>query len=57
MESEAANYFLLYDSLAENGILEIEEFLKWPITMIHTDAFTLRLPVDENRNTNGSKNY
>ena len=57
MESEAANYFLLYDFLAENGIPEIKKFLKWPITMIHADAFILGLSVDEDGNTDESKNY
>lgn len=57
MASEAANYFLLYDTLAENNISETENFLKWPITMIHADAFTLGLPVDEDGNTDESKNH
>lgn len=57
MESEAANYFHFYDSLTENGILETEEFLKSPITMIHTDAFTLGLPVYKDGNIDESKNH
>lgn len=57
MESEAANYFLLYDSLAENGTPITVNFLEWPITMIHAKAFTLGLPVDEDGNTDESKNH
>lgn len=57
MESNEATFFLFYDTLAENGILDIANFLKWPITVIHTHGFTMEPLVEEDGNTEESKNH
>lgn len=67
MGSVEPDYFLLLDTLADNGIRENAEILEWLISNIHTDGFTLgplayeyektdETLVDEDVNSEESKN-